>query len=203
MFAVFALILTLGVAAPGDSWGPVDPQGASPGGNQDEAQVLFATGRYRECLVQTRAACAEDPDDEDWVLLHLRTLLVLGECEEALQILTDHADPKLRGVAHCFTGNATQAKGFADRGFGVSFTGVVTFKKATDVQQAAIVVPLELLLVETDCPYMSPVPKRGKRCEPAFVIHTARAIAALRGVDEQIVFDATAENAKRIFALPL
>lgn len=133
-------------------------------------------------------------------VLHIRDAY-----DEALGILDAHfaaeGGSKLRGVAHCFTGNAAQAKGFADRGFGVSFTGVVTFKKSADVQEAARVVPLDKLLVETDCPYMSPVPKRGKRCEPSFVVHTARKIAELRGVPAEAVFEATTANAKRIFGL--
>lgn len=132
--------------------------------------------------------------------------------DEALGILDEEAardTPQaagtgaLRGVAHCFTGNAEQALGFVRRGFAVSFTGVVTFKSARDVQEAARVVPRELLMVETDCPYMAPVPLRGKRCEPAFVVHTARAIAALRGEPERDLARATAENAARLFGLTL
>ncbi len=125
--------------------------------------------------------------------------------DEALAILDEVAagpGPTLRGVAHCFTGDAAQAQGFVARGFAVSFTGVVTFKNAAQVQEAARVVPLALLLVETDCPYMAPVPLRGKRCEPAFVVHTARALAALRGEDEAEVLAATGRNARRLFGLP-
>ena len=128
------------------------------------------------------------------VVLHLRE-----GYDEALETLSEF--PELRGVAHCFTGNAEQARAFAARGFYVSFTGVVTFKNAKDVQEAATVVPLELLCVETDCPYMAPVPVRGKRCEPAFVAHTADAIAALRGVEAEEVRAATARNAIALFGL--
>lgn len=135
------------------------------------------------------------------VVLHIRDAY-----EEAFQIM-DHAGAgegaTLRGVAHCFTGNARQALGFVERGFGVSFTGVVTFKKAQDVQEAAQAIPLDQLLVETDCPYMSPVPLRGKRCEPSFVVHTARKIAELRGVAEDELFAATARNAARVFGFSL
>lgn len=136
------------------------------------------------------------------VELDLPAVLHIREAyEESHGILDEQRDPKLRGVAHCFTGNAAQATGFVERGFYVSFTGVVTFKKAKDVQDAATVVPLDRLLVETDCPYMSPVPMRGKRCEPAYVVHTARAIAALRGVPEAVVFEAVTANAARLFGL--
>jgi TatD DNase family protein len=135
------------------------------------------------------------------VVLHIRDAY-----DEALDILSAAAEGPggtLRGVAHCFTGNARQALGFVERGFCVSFTGVVTFKKALDVQEAAVAVPLDRVMVETDCPYMSPVPKRGKRCEPAFVVHTARKIAELRGAPEREVFEATARNAARVFGFPL
>jgi TatD DNase family protein len=132
------------------------------------------------------------------VVLHIRDAYA-----EAFEVLDAHRDPKLRGVAHCFTGNADEARGFVERGFGVSFTGVVTFKSAKAVQEAATVVPDELLLVETDCPYMSPVPLRGKRCEPAFVVHTARKLAELRGQEAEALFAQTAANAARIFGFEL
>jgi TatD DNase family protein len=105
-------------------------------------------------------------------------------------------------VSHCFTGEARQALGFVARGFHVSFTGVVTFKSADTIREAARAIPLESLMVETDCPYMAPVPHRGKRCEPAHVIDTARAIARLRGEDEARVFAATAANTRGVFRLP-
>jgi TatD DNase family protein len=130
------------------------------------------------------------------VVLHLRE-----GYDEALQILSEF--PQVTGVAHCFTGDATQAAAFAARGFGVSFTGVVTFKSAHEVREAARVVPPELLLVETDCPYMAPVPLRGKRCEPSHVVHTARSLAETRGEDPQELFARTAANAARIFGLEI
>ncbi|MCO5168807.1 MAG: TatD family hydrolase [Planctomycetes bacterium] len=107
-----------------------------------------------------------------------------------------------RGVSHCFTGTAEQALGFVRRGFHVSFTGVVTFKNAAQVQAAARAVPLDALMVETDCPYMAPVPHRGRRCEPAFVLDTARGVARLRGVEDEEVFQATVAATRRVFRLP-
>ncbi len=126
--------------------------------------------------------------------------------DEALETLDEAAQgpgAPLRGVAHCFTGDARQALGFVQRGFCVSFTGVVTFKNAATIQEAARAVPRERLMVETDCPYMAPVPLRGQRCEPAFVAHTARALAALRGEDEAALAAATARNAAALFGLDL
>lgn len=132
------------------------------------------------------------------VVLHVREAY-----PEALATLDELRHPRLRGVAHCFTGEADEARGFVARGFGVSFSGAVTFKNAHAIQAAARVVPAELLLVETDCPYMAPVPLRGKRCEPAFVAHTARFLAGLRGEDEAALRRQTAANAVRLLELPL
>jgi len=132
------------------------------------------------------------------VVLHLR-----DGYDEALEIIAAEGGGALRGVAHCFTGEARQAAAFAERGFAVSFTGVVTFKKAEEVRAAAKIVPEHLLMVETDCPYMSPMPLRGKRCEPAFVVHTAARIAKERGADPAALAEATARNAARIFGFEL
>lgn len=134
------------------------------------------------------------------VVLHIRE--AYDEALELFDRLNAQPGAALRGVAHCFTGNARQALGFAERGFGVSFTGVVTFNKSAEVQAAAQAIPLDAVLVETDCPYMAPVPLRGKRCEPAFVVHTARKIAELRGLPEAELQAATLRNTVRVFGLP-
>jgi len=134
------------------------------------------------------------------VVLHIRD--AYDEGLALIDELNALPGPQLRGVSHCFTGNAKQAQGFSERGFGVSFTGVVTFKKAQEVQEAAQAIPLSSVLVETDCPYMAPVPKRGKRCEPALVVHTARKIAELRGIPQKELMAATVSNTIRVFGLP-
>jgi TatD DNase family protein len=85
------------------------------------------------------------------------------------------------GIMHCFTGDAAQARQALGRGFHLSFGGVLTFPKAESLREAAALVPGDRLLVETDCPYLAPVPHRGKRNEPAFVVETARRLAAVRG----------------------
>jgi TatD DNase family protein len=128
------------------------------------------------------------------IVLHVRDAY-----DEAHALLDELKHPNLRGVSHCFTGDARQAAGFVERGFAVSFTGVVTFKSATQVQEAATVVPPDMLLVETDCPYMAPVPLRGKRCEPAHVVHTAEFLAQLRGEDPDELKARTAANTQRVF----
>ena len=85
----------------------------------------------------------------------------------------------------------------------MSFTGVVTFKNAHSVREAAQAVPLHQLLIETDCPYMAPVPLRGKRCEPSFLAHTAHALAKLRDEPAEHLVQATATNTRRVFGLPV
>ncbi len=107
------------------------------------------------------------------------------------------------GVVHCFTGGPQEAKGYLDRGMYLSIAGVVTFKKADALREAVRYAPLDRLLVETDCPYLAPVPYRGKRNEPAFVVETARAIAALKGCDFASLATQTSHNATRLFGLQL
>ncbi|MGB2937541.1 MAG: TatD family hydrolase [Phycisphaerae bacterium] len=107
------------------------------------------------------------------------------------------------GVFHCFTGSADYAKEALARGFYVSFSGVVTFPNAREVQEAARVVPPERLLVETDAPYCAPVPMRGKRNEPAYVVHVIRFLAGLYDLSEDDVRRITMRNATHLFGLPL
>jgi TatD DNase family protein len=110
---------------------------------------------------------------------------------------------KSGGVIHCFTGNKDQARAFIDQGAYISFSGVVTFPKAVEVQEAAKFVPLDRMLVETDCPFLAPVPHRGKRNEPAYVVETAKTIAALKGISLEEVASATFQNTQDAFNLPL
>ncbi|MGE5646276.1 MAG: TatD family hydrolase [Acidobacteriota bacterium] len=99
-----------------------------------------------------------------------------------------------RGILHCFSGGPEEAREALDLGFYISFAGVVTFPKALSVQAAARMVPADRLLIETDAPYLAPVPKRGKRNEPAFVVETARKLAELRGVPLEEIARITTEN---------
>jgi TatD DNase family protein len=95
---------------------------------------------------------------------------------------------------HCFTGSTEQAERALALGFYISFGGVITFPKAADLHEAARTVPLDRILLETDAPYLAPVPQRGKRNEPAFLAHTARRLAELRGVAVEEIARATTEN---------
>ena len=110
---------------------------------------------------------------------------------------------QVRGVMHCWSGTPIETQWFLDLGFYISFSGVVTFKNATQIQESAKLVPLEKLLVETDCPFLAPVPKRGKRNEPAFVSHVATYLAQLRGEHLTTLADATTANARHLFRLPV
>jgi TatD DNase family protein len=105
------------------------------------------------------------------------------------------------GVIHCFSGDYALARFIIDKGFYISIPGTVTYKKADLVREVAARLPLERLLVETDAPYLAPVPHRGKRNEPAFVKYTAQEIARLRGMDFDELARATSENARTLFKL--
>ena len=98
------------------------------------------------------------------------------------------------GIMHCFTGDEQQARAALDLGFHLSFGGVLTFPKADAVRQAARITPDDRLLVETDCPYLAPVPHRGKRNEPSFVVETVRRLADVRGRTPEEIAEMTACN---------
>ncbi|HJU77559.1 MAG TPA: TatD family hydrolase, partial [Sphingomicrobium sp.] len=104
------------------------------------------------------------------------------------------------GVLHCFTGSAELAKKGLDFGFLISLSGIVTFKNARDLQDTARRIPLDSLLVETDSPFLAPVPHRGRTCEPAFVADTAAFVADLRGEELEHLAEATTANFFRLFS---
>ena len=108
----------------------------------------------------------------------------------------------LRGVMHCFSGGPAEAERSVALGFFVSFSGVLTFRNAPETREAARVVPEDRLLVETDCPYLAPEPHRGKRNEPAYVAHTLRRLAEVRGTDPAEMERITESNTLRAFGIP-
>ena len=116
---------------------------------------------------------------------------------DTMRLLREHQAHA--GVIHCFTEDVHTAKLALDLGFYISFSGIVTFKNATAIQEAARYVPLDRLLVETDAPYLAPVPKRGKPNEPAYVRHTAAFVAQLRGDSLENIAQATTANCLRLF----
>jgi TatD DNase family protein len=109
----------------------------------------------------------------------------------------------LKGVMHCWNGSPEETQWFLDLGLYISFSGVVTFKKAEMVQASARMVPSDRLLIETDCPFLAPVPQRGKRNEPAFVRYVAQQVAQLRGVSLELLAQQTTDNAAQLFCLPV
>jgi TatD DNase family protein len=122
--------------------------------------------------------------------------------EDCLELIRDQwAHRGLGGILHCFTGNSAQAKRALDMGFMISFAGNVTFPKAQQIRDAALEVPLDRMFIETDCPYLAPVPNRGKRNEPAFVKETARKVGELRGLSMDEVGERTSGNFYKFFEL--
>lgn len=118
---------------------------------------------------------------------------------DTLDILETEGASEVGGVIHCFSEDKTFAMRALDLGFDLSFSGIVTFKNARTVQEVAAWAPLDRILVETDSPYLAPVPLRGKPCEPAFIVHTARRVAELRGTTLEVLAAATTANAERRF----
>ncbi len=122
--------------------------------------------------------------------------------DDCLDMIKGHWAPHgLGGILHCFTGNWGQAKRALEMGFMISFAGNLTFPKAQQIRDAALEVPLDRMLIETDCPYLAPVPHRGKRNEPAFVKETARKLGELRGFSMEDIGEHTSRNFYNFFKL--
>ena len=124
-------------------------------------------------------------------------------CREAFQEAFEILDRvgMTNGVFHCFTGNQNEAQEALKRGFYISISGIITFKKALQLQDVVRTLPLEKLLIETDCPFLAPEPYRGKRNEPAYVVHTAQKIAELLEVSLEEVARQTTQNTKNLFQI--
>jgi TatD DNase family protein len=122
--------------------------------------------------------------------------------DDTLALIEQHWTPHgIGGIMHCFSGGPDEAGRALDLGFYLSFGGIVTFPKALAVQAAAKLAPRDRILIETDAPYLAPVPKRGKRNEPALMVHTARKLAELRGESYEEVCASTSENFRRLLVV--
>ena len=119
--------------------------------------------------------------------------------EDTIGIMREEGAGEAGGVMHCFTETEDVARAALDLGFHISFSGIVTFKNATALKEVARLVPLDRMLIETDAPYLAPVPHRGKRNEPAYVPFVAAEIATLRGIPVAEVARATSANFFRLF----
>lgn len=144
--------------------------------------------------------------------IHIRAAIELGKpliihtrsaAEDTLRVMREERAELAGGVMHCFTETLEIAEAAMDMGFLISFSGIVTFKKAEMLKEIARRIPLDRILVETDAPYLAPVPYRGKTNEPGFVLHVAEEIARLRGVSLEEIATATTQNFLRLFRLPL
>ena len=124
------------------------------------------------------------------------------DCDfDCVNILESHGAKDCGGLVHCFTGSWDLAKRYLDLGFYVSFSGVVTFKKSDDLRETAKKVPLDRMLIETDSPFLAPMPFRGKTNDPAYVKFVAQTLADLRGLSLEDLANTTTQNAKNIFGL--
>jgi len=155
-----------------------------------EGDLGWQRERFR---VHVRAARATGKP----LVIHTRSA-----ADDTLAVMREEGAREAGGVMHCFTENWDVAKAALDLGFHISFSGIVSFRNAVDLQDVARRVPLERMLIETDSPYLAPVPHRGKRNHPALVVHVAEAIARLRGVDVETVARATSDNFFRLFEIP-
>jgi TatD DNase family protein len=137
-------------------------------------------------------------------------LPVIIHCREAAAVMANRlrlfwqTNGQVAGVMHCWSGTPEETQWFLELGFYISFSGIVTFKNAADVHASAQIVPSDRLLIETDCPFLAPVPKRGeRRNQPAYVRYVAERLALLRGESVEAIAAQTTENAYRLFNLSL
>jgi len=143
--------------------------------------------RFRTHIRAARRACKP-------LIIHTREAAA-----DTLRVMREENAEEAGGVMHCFTETWGVARGALDLGFFISFSGIVTFRNASALREVARQVPLDRLLVETDAPYLAPVPHRGKINQPAYVRHVAEEVARLRGVDLNVVAEATTANFQRLF----
>jgi TatD DNase family protein len=130
------------------------------------------------------------------LIIHTR-----AAADDTLRIMAEENAGEVGGVMHCFTESLDVAKAAIDLGFYISFSGILTFKKATSIKEVAQNIPLDKMLIETDSPYLAPTPHRGKTNQPAFVKHVAEEIARLRNITVDEVGVATSQNFNRLFKL--
>ncbi len=129
------------------------------------------------------------------VIVHTRD----ADLDTGTILAEEMAKGSYTGLIHCFTSSQELAEKAVELGLSISLSGIVTFKSAASLQQTAAWVPADRLMVETDAPYLAPIPMRGRRNEPAFVVHTAAKVAALRGVDPSDLASTTTANVRRLF----
>ncbi len=155
--------------------------------NKEEAKYTFMQKSFRE-HVQVACQCKKP------LIIHTRDAV-----EDTLTILREEGADQIGGVMHCFTESIAMAEAAMALGFYISFSGIVTFKNAKNVQAVAEAVPLEKMLIETDAPWLAPVPHRGRQNEPAYVAHVASYLSQLKGVSQEELITITGKNACDLF----
>lgn len=162
----------------------------------EDTQAAIIDGAYKAAQAEAFAAQLDLAAELGLnVVIHQR-----DAWDDTLQILKNHTG-RLRGVFHCFGNTPDQAREILALGHLVSFTGIVTFKNAEPVREVVAAIPADAFMVETDCPYLAPVPHRGKRCEPAHTRLVAEKIAEVRGVSLNEIATATTRTAESFFRL--
>lgn len=120
--------------------------------------------------------------------------------EQTLKLIAEHGDSKVGGVLHCFTESLAMAKAAMEMNYMISFSGIITFRNAAELRDVVKVLPLERMLIETDAPYLAPVPHRGKKNEPKYVVEVAQCIADLKGISVAEVAEVTSNNFYKLFS---
>jgi TatD DNase family protein len=159
-------------------------------GDRSLDDMAWQRERFR---VHIRAALATDLP----LIIHTRSA-----SEDTLRLLEEEGQGRVRGVFHCFTESQAVADAALALGFHISFSGILTFKNAGDLREVASRVPLDRCLIETDSPYLAPVPYRGKLNQPAYVPFVAQQVAALKGLPVEAVAEATSRNFEQLFRVP-
>lgn len=159
-------------------------------GDRTLADMEWQRERFRTHI---RAARQTDKP----LVIHTRS-----SAEDTLRLMREEQAGEPGGVLHCFTETMDVARAALDLGFHISFSGIVTFKNAADLREVAKMVPADRMLIETDSPYLAPVPYRGKTNQPAYVPHVAALIAEVRGEPLEVVAERCTANTRRLFRLP-
>jgi TatD DNase family protein len=160
-------------------------------GNKTYAEMEWQRDRFRTHI---RAAIRVKKP----LIIHTRSA-----SEDTIRIMKEEGASQVAGVMHCFTESLEVAKASMEQGFYISFSGIVTFKSAKDLQETCKQIPLERMLIETDSPYLAPIPNRGKTNEPSWVAHVAQFIADLKGISVEEVAKHTTNNFKTLFKAPI
>lgn len=209
----FPAVLRLAESRP-DLWATVGVHPDYPDCPEPDVETLVALARHPKVLAigETGLDYYRLQGDLEWqrerFQVHIRAARASGlplvihtraASSDTLRLMREEGADAVGGVMHCFTEDEATARAAIDLGMCISFSGIVSFKSAADLREVAAIVPDDRLLIETDSPYLAPVPKRGKTNEPAFVSHVAECLAQVRGVSVERIGEITTENFRRVF----